>query len=73
MNNEELDIFYKVRKNFATEDAARAIEEYADDTVADQIDPAEVADEFLENHDCNIADNYQYQEIVERMSRELMA
>lgn len=73
MNNEELDIFYKVRKNFATEDAARAIEEYADDTVADQIDPAEVADEFLKNHDCNIADNYQYQEIVERMSRELMA
>lgn len=73
MNNEELDIFYKVRKNFATEDAARAIEEYTDDTVADQIDPAEVADEFLENHDCNIADNYQYQEIVERMSRELMA
>lgn len=58
MNNEELDIFYKVRKNFAIEDAARAIE---------------VADEFLENHDCNIADNYQYQEIVERMSRELMA
>lgn len=48
MNNEELDIFYKVRKNFAIEDAVRAIEEYADDTVADQIDPAEVADEFLE-------------------------
>lgn len=59
------EIFRRIQRQYRIEDAERHCEELGHDGL-DNDDFEKIADEFLDNYDCNISENEQFENVIRK-------